>query len=277
MAKQHAQGFFCAGARSARRAATPIRARAVGRPRASKSKIPTASARRSPIPISTCTPKARSTRPTAPWARTWRRPTACPACASPSGRPTPRASPWPASSTIGTSAATPCGGATAASGRLFLPGLGEGPPYKYNVRSRFAGYQQLKADPYAFLCEMPPKSASVVWDIDKYQWRDDAWMKPRAKDRLAEVADLDLRGAPGIVAARPARPAAHLPRDGRQAGGVREADGLHPHRAAAHHGASVFRLVGLPGDRLLRAHFAFRHARRFQVLRGSPATRPASA
>ena len=43
---------------------------------------------------------------------------------------------------------------------LFVPGLGEGAAYKYHVRSRFAGYQQLKADPYAFYCEMPPKSAS---------------------------------------------------------------------------------------------------------------------
>jgi 1,4-alpha-glucan branching enzyme len=50
---------------------------------------------------------------------------------------------------------------------LFIPGLGEGTTYKYNVRSRFAGYQQLKADPYAFDCEMPPKSASVVWNIDQ--------------------------------------------------------------------------------------------------------------
>ena len=64
---------------------------------------------------------------------------------------------------------------------LFIPGLGEGTCYKYHVRSRFAGYQQLKADPYAFSCETPPKSASVVWDIDKYQWNDAAWMEARAR------------------------------------------------------------------------------------------------
>jgi len=62
---------------------------------------------------------------------------------------------------------------------LFIPGLGEGAAYKYNVRSRFAGYQQLKADPYAFYCEMPPKSASVVWNPAKYQWKDAAWMEAR--------------------------------------------------------------------------------------------------
>ncbi|MGA2272626.1 MAG: 1,4-alpha-glucan branching protein GlgB [Bryobacteraceae bacterium] len=64
---------------------------------------------------------------------------------------------------------------------LFIPGLGEGAAYKYNVRSRFAGHQQLKADPYAFLCETPPKSASVVWNIDRYQWNDAAWLEQRAK------------------------------------------------------------------------------------------------
>ncbi len=64
---------------------------------------------------------------------------------------------------------------------LFVPGLGEGATYKYNVRSRFAGHQQLKADPYAFECEMPPKSASVVWSVDHYQWNDGAWMEQRAK------------------------------------------------------------------------------------------------
>ncbi len=64
---------------------------------------------------------------------------------------------------------------------LFIPGLGEGAAYKYNVRSRFAGYQQLKADPFAFCCETPPKSASVVWDLGKHQWRDAAWMEARGK------------------------------------------------------------------------------------------------
>jgi 1,4-alpha-glucan branching enzyme len=64
---------------------------------------------------------------------------------------------------------------------IFIPGLCEGAKYKYNIRSRFAGYQQLKADPYAFYCERPPKSASVVWDICRYEWRDAAWMEARPK------------------------------------------------------------------------------------------------
>src|SRR5215469_12328605 len=64
---------------------------------------------------------------------------------------------------------------------IFIPGLGPGTAYKYNIRSRFAGYQQLKADPYAFYSETPPKSASLVWDHSKYEWQDQAWMENRAR------------------------------------------------------------------------------------------------
>jgi 1,4-alpha-glucan branching enzyme len=64
---------------------------------------------------------------------------------------------------------------------LFVPGLAEGARYKFNVRSRFNAYQQLKADPFAFYCETPPKSASVVWDVGKYRWNDSAWIEHRAK------------------------------------------------------------------------------------------------
>jgi 1,4-alpha-glucan branching enzyme len=64
---------------------------------------------------------------------------------------------------------------------ILIPGLGEGAAYKYHIRSKFAGYQQLKADPYAFYCETPPKSASIVWNLDRYQWNDAEWMESRAK------------------------------------------------------------------------------------------------
>jgi|SRR5579871_301717 len=64
---------------------------------------------------------------------------------------------------------------------IFIPALGKGTTYKYHIRSRFAGYRQLKADPFAFLSEPPPKSASVVWEIDQYQWQDSEWMEGRGK------------------------------------------------------------------------------------------------
>jgi len=61
----------------------------------------------------------------------------------------------------------------------FIPGIGKGTLYKYHVRSRFHGYRADKADPYAVLNETPPKTASVVWDLD-YTWRDEEWMNGRA-------------------------------------------------------------------------------------------------
>ncbi len=64
---------------------------------------------------------------------------------------------------------------------IFLPHVKEGSAYKYFVRSRFRGYQQLKADPYAFATEVPPKSASIVTDLNKYVWNDQEWMETRAK------------------------------------------------------------------------------------------------
>ncbi len=64
---------------------------------------------------------------------------------------------------------------------LFVPELGPGMPYKYYVRSRHLGHRQLKADPYGFACEIPPKSASVVADLTKYTWNDHDWMERRAR------------------------------------------------------------------------------------------------
>ncbi|MCX6622131.1 MAG: 1,4-alpha-glucan branching protein GlgB [Acidobacteria bacterium] len=67
---------------------------------------------------------------------------------------------------------------------LFVPGLAAGTSYKYNVRSRLQGYQQQKADPYAFATEVPPKSASVVADLGTYTWNDGEWMERRARTNL---------------------------------------------------------------------------------------------
>lgn len=63
---------------------------------------------------------------------------------------------------------------------LFLPGLESGSIYKYEIKNT-AGVPMLKADPYANYAELRPNNASVVWDIGKFQWSDDAWMKEREK------------------------------------------------------------------------------------------------
>ncbi len=62
----------------------------------------------------------------------------------------------------------------------FIPGVGRGNNYKYHIRSRFNGYRVDKADPFAGFCEVPPKTASIVWDLE-YRWGDDAWMQQRSR------------------------------------------------------------------------------------------------
>ena len=63
---------------------------------------------------------------------------------------------------------------------LFIPGLEDGEIYKYEVKGR-NDYLGLKADPYGFYSEVRPKTASVVYDINRYTWNDPAWMTDRAK------------------------------------------------------------------------------------------------
>ena len=63
---------------------------------------------------------------------------------------------------------------------LFIPGLKQGDIYKYEIKTRH-GEPMLKADPYANYAELRPNTASVIWDINRYQWQDKAWMEKRAK------------------------------------------------------------------------------------------------
>ena len=64
---------------------------------------------------------------------------------------------------------------------IFIPHIGAGTHYKYSVRSKFYGYHQQKADPVAFACEEPPKSASIVADLAAYQWGDHEWLDRRGR------------------------------------------------------------------------------------------------
>jgi 1,4-alpha-glucan branching enzyme len=63
---------------------------------------------------------------------------------------------------------------------LFVPGIGVGEHYKYEIRYK-SGQVGLKTDPYGFFFETPPKNASIVWDTRKFAWTDDSWMAARPK------------------------------------------------------------------------------------------------
>jgi 1,4-alpha-glucan branching enzyme len=62
---------------------------------------------------------------------------------------------------------------------LFVPGLGEGEVYKYEIRNRWSGELLLKSDPYARLTELRPCTASVTAGPTGYQWGDAAWLSRR--------------------------------------------------------------------------------------------------
>ena len=70
---------------------------------------------------------------------------------------------------------------------VFIPGIGEGTLYKFEIKTRYQDYMVTKADPVGFFCEMRPKNASIVWDIDKYQWQDEQWMENRSPKQKADA------------------------------------------------------------------------------------------
>jgi 1,4-alpha-glucan branching enzyme len=72
-----------------------------------------------------------------------------------------------------------------------VDGFPHGSPYKYRISSRIRGYEVDKADPYAFHAEVPPKTASVVWDLGGHQWGDAEWMAAR-KETNALAAPISI-------------------------------------------------------------------------------------
>ncbi len=62
----------------------------------------------------------------------------------------------------------------------FIAGVPPGTAYKYHITSKYGRYRVDKGDPYAFRWERPPKTASVVWDLN-YEWGDRLWMANRHK------------------------------------------------------------------------------------------------
>ncbi len=61
---------------------------------------------------------------------------------------------------------------------LFLPGVAEGAHYKFEIRTP-AGHLLLKSDPFAFFGQWGKETSSLVYNLDRYQWSDAAWMETR--------------------------------------------------------------------------------------------------
>ncbi|HEY7350364.1 MAG TPA: 1,4-alpha-glucan branching protein GlgB [Ktedonobacterales bacterium] len=70
---------------------------------------------------------------------------------------------------------------------LFIPDLGVGERYKYALVSNLQGYYTERADPYGFAAELRPGTASVVYDLGQYQWRDEDWLSARPKHQSLDA------------------------------------------------------------------------------------------
>lgn len=69
---------------------------------------------------------------------------------------------------------------------LFVPNIGAGQKYKFRVRT-LHGEVIDKTDPFGFAAELPPRTASIVSPLDRYQWSDSSWMeRRRSEDQLSK-------------------------------------------------------------------------------------------
>ncbi len=73
---------------------------------------------------------------------------------------------------------------------LFVPNITAGEKYKYKIKAK-GGNSIEKSDPYGFYAELPPRTASVVTQLDQFAWQDQDWLDRRAsKDPLKEACNI---------------------------------------------------------------------------------------
>ncbi|MBV8095657.1 MAG: 1,4-alpha-glucan branching protein GlgB [Acetobacteraceae bacterium] len=74
---------------------------------------------------------------------------------------------------------------------LFIPRLGPGVRYKYELAGSWGNLLPLKADPVAWADEAPPSTNSIVADTSPFRWTDDAWRR-QERERQAPEAPLSI-------------------------------------------------------------------------------------
>jgi 1,4-alpha-glucan branching enzyme len=67
----------------------------------------------------------------------------------------------------------------------FVDGAEKGDAYKYFIQGA-GDYQVEKADPVGFRHEVPPRTGSVIWNLD-YEWGDGDWMADRARHNALDA------------------------------------------------------------------------------------------
>ena len=78
---------------------------------------------------------------------------------------------------------------------LFIPHIGQGEKYKFEIKDQ-SGNMMIKSDPYGFFHEIRPNTASIVYDINSYEWNDSEWMENRRNqdplDKAISVYEVHL-------------------------------------------------------------------------------------
>ena len=96
----------------------------------------------------------------------------------------------------------------------FIPGVGKGALYKFHINSNKHGHRVEKADPVGLFAEKPPRTASVIWDLD-YSWNDSAFLEKRAAANSlhAPMSIYEVHLGSWMRVPGRTQPFAHLPRD----------------------------------------------------------------
>ncbi|GBQ14800.1 1,4-alpha-glucan branching enzyme [Komagataeibacter rhaeticus] len=71
---------------------------------------------------------------------------------------------------------------------LFIPGLGPGERYKFEIMARDGHILPQKADPFARFAERPPATASVIAPAEGFAWTDGPWMDRRGAAQAHDSA-----------------------------------------------------------------------------------------
>ncbi|MEM6887973.1 MAG: 1,4-alpha-glucan branching protein GlgB, partial [Pseudomonadota bacterium] len=69
---------------------------------------------------------------------------------------------------------------------IFVPGIGDGETYKFELLDAAGRLLPQKADPLGFGSEHPPATGSVVRALSDYAWQDEAWMSRRARSHTPD-------------------------------------------------------------------------------------------
>lgn len=69
---------------------------------------------------------------------------------------------------------------------IFIKDIKSGTKYKYGIEDIY-GNINYKADPYAVFSEVRPKSASIVYKEDNFNWSDDYWIDKRKNMNIYEI------------------------------------------------------------------------------------------